>query len=504
MTIGSGRLAGPIRAHVALSLVSLSLATFSLGFVAQAAAAPTASGLGPEVVLAEPRDGFVGSLSVVPENGPAGTPLTVTAEKLPPNQEFQLVWRTVKGSWKVADAEYHGREYQPVAYEIARVRSDQAGRLTAKFVTPEDFGFVHDIVLQQPDRMFTQAGFSIDMTVKITPESGPVGTPITVEVKGIGWRSLFNSWDLLYDNHFTGWMSAVTTSGSATFTIPATGRVGLHILEVLHGELTFPYRNMQQNPEPDRPRWAIPFRVTAGAPVLPTPPGQQAQTTVRNLPPPGALIATPAFSGIEEPVVVRGQGFEPGKIYQLNWTHVVGNRMTGGGWAEGSRVIAQAKADGSGHAEFSFKVPDDLGGAHGLWVDVGGNAKQTGAYWIKATALPVDVGHGPVGTTFRIHLKGVGWTETANIYHLVYDNDYIGYACAFNSQGDVELIMKATGEPGWHFIDLYPGIYKGAETRPNNFRIPQLTYAQDHPGEDLPAFHFAFEVSGEVSAGLDR
>ena len=49
------------------------------------------------------------------------------------------------------------------------------------------------------------------MTVKITPKSGPVGTPITVNVKGIGWRSLFNSWDLLYDNHFTGWMSAVTT-----------------------------------------------------------------------------------------------------------------------------------------------------------------------------------------------------------------------------------------------------------------------------------------------------
>ena len=55
--------------------------------------------------------------------------------------------------------------------------------------------------------------------------------------------------------------------------------------------------------------------------------------------------------------------------------------------------------------------------------------------------------------------------------------------------------MKATGAPGIHYIDLYPGIYKGNETRPNNFRIPQLTYAHDHPGEDLPAFHFAFEVT---------
>jgi hypothetical protein len=321
-----------------------------------------------------------------------------------------------------------------------------------------------------------------------------------VEVKGIGWRSLFNSWDLLYDNHFTGWMSGVTTEGSASFTIPASGKPGVHVLEVLHGELTFPYRNMQQNPEPDRPRWAIPFRVTAGAPVLPPPPTEQAQQVVRNLPTPGALVATPAFSGIDEPVVVRGQGFDPGKTYALNWTHVVGNRMTGQGWEEGSRVIAQATADASGRAEFKFNVPDDLGGVHGLWVEMGGGAKQGGTYWIKSTALPIDVGRGPPGTTFRLHLKGVGWTETANIYHVVYDNDYIGYACAFNSQGDVELIIKATGEPGWHFIDLYPGIYKGAETRPNNFRIPQLTYAQDHPGEDLPAFHYAFEVTGEAAA----
>ncbi len=494
MTNRSGRLADLACALFALSLL----------FTAQSIAAPLASALGSEVALAEPRDGFVGSLNVVPENGPAGTPLTVTAEKLPPNQEFQLVWRTVKGSWKVADAEYQGREYTPVAYEIAKVKSDQAGRLTAKFVTPEDFGFVHDIVLQQPDRMFTQAGFSIDMTVKITPESGPVGTPITVEVKGIGWRQLFNSWDLLYDNHFTGWMSAVTTGGSATFTIPATGRPGVHVLEVLHGELTFPYRNMQQNPEPDRPRWAIPFTVTAGEPQLPLPPVEQAQKTVRRLPPQGALVTTPAFSGIEEPAAVRGEGFEPGKTYKLNWTRIVGNRMTGAGWEEGSSVIAEAKADRAGRAEFHFKVPDDLGGAHGLWVDLGGGAKKTGTYWIKATALPIDVGHGPVNTTFRIHLKGVGWTETANIYHLVYDNGYIGYACAFNSQGDVELIMKATGDPGWHFIDLYPGIYKGAETRPNNFRIPQLTYAADHPGEDLPAFHFAFEVTGGDSAVVGR
>jgi len=41
--------------------------------------------------------------------------------------------------------------------------------------------------------------------------------------------------------------------------------------------------------------------------------------------------------------------------------------------------------------------------------------------------------------------------------------------------------MQATGEPGWRYIDLYPAIYKGKEIRPNNYRLPQLTFADDHP-----------------------
>ena len=49
-------------------------------------------------------------------------------------------------------------------------------------------------------------------------------------------------------------------------------------------------------------------------------------------------------------------------------------------------------------------------------------------------------------------MKGVGWTETANISTVVYDNNYIGYACAFNSQGDVEILLHATGEAGLHFL----------------------------------------------------
>jgi hypothetical protein len=478
-----------------LAAFACGLIVMAFAWVTEAAAAPPAA-FGPKVEVAQARGGYVGALNVAPLHGKAGTPFTVTGSQLPPNQEFDLVWVTVDGSWKLDGPYYKGREYAPVAYRMAKVKSDAQGRVEARFETPDDFGFDHDIVLQQAGRLFTQVGYAVDMTVDVFPKQGPVGTPITVTVKGMGSQLQFNSWHLLYDNAITGWISTVTTRGAATFTIPAAGHVGDHVIEVQHGQFTFPYRNTQQSPNPDRPTFAAMFTVTPGAPVLPPAPDRQAQTSVRVLPPQGELVSTPHFSGVGEPVEVTGAGLEPGKRYTLNWTRVIGNRIDGGGWQDNSIAVGEATAGPDGRIAFRMATPDDLGGTHGLWIEHAG-AKKLGTHLIKTTAFPLSVSRGPAGTTFKIHLKGVGWTETANIMHIVYDNAYVGYSCAFNSQGDIEIFMKATGAPGWHFIDLYPGIYKGTETDLSNYRMPQLTYAADHPGEDLPAVHFAFEVTAD-------
>jgi hypothetical protein len=47
--------------------------------------------------------------------------------------------------WNVSNAEYFGREYHPAAYRIARVKSDNAGRIEATFTAPDDFGFMHSM-----------------------------------------------------------------------------------------------------------------------------------------------------------------------------------------------------------------------------------------------------------------------------------------------------------------------------------------------------------------------
>lgn len=481
------------------------LLALALAFVVSAWSGAHAAGperLGPPVTIGKPAGGYVGRMELSPTSGPAGALVRVALANLPPNEDFELVWGTVKGKWNVADGAYNGRQYAPAAYLVARVRSDARGSISTSFTAPDDFGFGHDVVLQQGARLFTQANFNLEMSMENSPASGPVGTPIEVVVKGVGWRELENSWTLVYDNAFTGWLSSVTTQGTARFTIPATGHEGVHVLSLIHGEFTFPYLNPEQNPRPDRPRFTRTFTITPGPTVLPAPVAEQTQREVKRLAPAGDLAVSPQFGPIGTPVRISASGLPPLREHVVSWTTMVGNRVGGGGFGEDEREIGRVATDAKGDLSYAFDAPDDLGGAHAIIVKSAGGEKR-GAFTIVPSALPLDVAEGPAGTEFRIRLRGVGWTETANIYTVVYDNVYSGYACGFNSQGHVDIVMRATGPEGYRFIDLYPAIYKGNEARPNNFRIPQLTYADDHPGEDLPHFRYVFRVTAQARASGD-
>ncbi len=462
---------------------------------ATAAASATAS------ATATPKVNYVGEMKVTPAAGPIGSDAKATGNGFTPNADIQLLWQDMKGQWNVdkTDGSFKGRSFKEERVPLVTVKTDAKGSFEAPFKVPDGYGFVHTIWAVQDSTVKNQAGFSVKMQVEMTPTSGPPGTPVRVKVTGMGWNNLENSWQLNVDNKYNGWISSVTTHGTANGTFIISGNPGKHIVQLLHGWSFVPYLNNQQSPRPDREMFERDFTITNVAAVMPPSLDAQALPLVRREAPKDdgkPAIWTDVASGpINQPLVLKGLHLPAGPV-EFKWFRVTGNRISGGGWQEKDSTVGNGTVAADGTVTLNFKALDDLGGPHRIEAIAGGKTVASTDYTITPTALPVENASGPAGTVANFHLKGVGWTETANIYMMVYDGAYMGFACGFNSQGDIQIPLPLSGAPGIHFVDLYPGIYKGTDVAgTDNYREPQLTYAEDHPGEKLPAFHFTVNVT---------
>ena len=183
-------------------------------------------------------------------------------------------------------------------------------------------------------------------------------------------------------------------------------------------------------------------------------------------------------------------------MMRLVWETAAGSRVTDAGFTPLENEMGDIKVDADGRIDRTLTIPDDLGGLHGVSLRRGSDLAARAHFVIETSIVDVSPRSGPAGTPVTIHLKGVGWTEYDNIYVATYDNAYMGYACGFNSHGDVVINFTAAGAPGAHLIDLYPGIYQGPPTEPQQlYRLPQLTYADDHPGNKIPAVRVMFEIT---------
>jgi hypothetical protein len=395
---------------------------------------------------------------------------------------------------------FRGKKYAESTLSLGRFTTDATGRLDARFTIPEDYGGVHDVVALVDGKPVGQNGIEVTQSFEMHPASGPVGTPIEIRVKGLGWRTMESTWVVNWDNNLVGFVSAAGTKGSAVARLRAAGPAGQHVVKLLTGYQGQGYLNHEQSPIPHLPRPEFMFETTAGAVAGPA---VYAEPYQRQPVPPvelhladAKLALSPTQGRVGTRAMLRGEGFPAGASLQLVWQTYVGSRVSGEGYGPQDKAIGNVTVGRDGRLDVPVTVPDDLGGLHGLALRDGDKTLARGFFVIETSIVSMSPTSGPVGTPVTIHLKGVGWTEYDNIYVATYDNAYMGYACGFNSQGDVVVNFTATGAPGEHIIDLYPGIYQGPPTEPQLlYRQPQLTYADDHPGNKIPALRFTFKVT---------
>jgi hypothetical protein len=323
---------------------------------------------------------------------------------------------------------------------------------------------------------------------------------VELRVKGLGWRTMESTWVVNWDNNLVGFISAASTKGSAVARFRATGPVGDHVVRVLTGYQGQGYLNYEQSPVAHLPRPQFTFRTTPGrapAPVAYAEPYQRQPVPKTEIFVEDATVTLGATQGpVGSRTTLRAEGFPRNASLQLAWQTYVGSRVSGNGFEPQEKEFGTVTVGNDGRIDTPITVPDDLGGLHGLALRDGSKTLARLFFVIETSIVSISPTSGPVGTPVTIHLKGVGWTEYDNIYIATYDNAYMGYACGFNSQGDVVINFHATGSPGQHIIDLYPGIYQGPSTETQLlYRQPQLTYADDHPGNKIPALRFLFEVT---------
>src|SRR3972149_5826257 len=316
-----------------------------------------------------------------------------------------------------------------------------------------------------------------------------------------------------------GFVPTVTTKGTAVFQLRGAGPVGAHTIQLLQSSSAQPYLNVQQSPVaylwdniPEREfRWTFTATRDDGPPppAIEFPDGSLV-AAVSDAAPRTTKAAVPvalAFSAVFEPprapilsrASLRADRLPPRAEIELIWVSARGTRLSPSGWNLTEKPLQKATTDEGGSLRATIQVPDDLGGWHSIRLVQGERLLAETPYYVERSFVDVSPKRVKSGETFTIQIKGIGWTELDNGFAATYDNAYIGYACGFNSNGDVTMTLVATGGPGTHLIDIYPYMFQGHGKPPWSYQIPQLTALRDHPGlalgYNLPIFRLAIQVT---------
>lgn len=457
---------------------------------------------------AESDNVLTGKLKLDKTEGRIGDEILLTVSELEPNEPLTVVYVDMEGSFELSDDNYSfmGSLYQEVEKKVGEGTADEDGNWSGNITIPEGFGDDHDIIVYQNDTRKAKANFFVETVFSASPESGPIGTEIEIIGEGLSWKMYGSVWHLNYDNAYTGMLTGVSTNGKARGVIRAAGNEGLHTITIESGASGAPYlsrgssaidyintQNFTFEVTDNEPEGELAYvedvpEAASGGIVLPDPDNKD-----------NVQISLSKDMGIVgEKVEMTGTGLPENTEVTFDWHTMVGNRVTPEGFSPDISELGSVSTDENGEFKFVFDVPDDLGGLEHL-IDVKVDEEVYGQTYLRIlpSIVSIEPEEGPPGTPFTVTIKGSGWTEFDNALAVTYDNAYIGYVCGFESQGTVTLPLVASGDVGYHVVDIYPSIYQGKRAIPDMYRKPQLTYQEDHPGTGMPAIRTFFKVTEE-------
>jgi hypothetical protein len=193
------------------------------------------------------------AVTVSPKTGTVGSMITVTGTGFPPNTQVYLGWTSQNATWDVKaipTPQVIGLNSSPLVYKLGSTQSNASGSFSAKITVPSDYGGSHNVqaYAENGTAISPVAAFTLAPSFHVSSTSGPDGSPINIVASGLGTGIYSTSYQLYWDNNYVGYMTGVSTGGTANFTIYASGNAGLHYISVYEGGNGPGYLNVQQAP----------------------------------------------------------------------------------------------------------------------------------------------------------------------------------------------------------------------------------------------------------------
>jgi hypothetical protein len=447
------------------------------------------------------------------DGGYVGDTITFKGRNLEPDQQYEVVWHSVQGSWGVLQAnEVVGQQYQPRRETILTVTAGESGAFDETWTVPEDYGGTHRVELQKEGTTVARNTFDVTPWFELKQTEAPLGEAFTIIGYGLGPEATSNNYQVVWDTGNVGFMTGVMNRGTATAQIRAVGPPGPHTIQVWRNYRGIPY--LQNNTQ-------SPFGPVAG--------GRQSQWTVqvteREDPPETAWVEgmfdespislhypeldedtdatleiAPTCGQPGTAAILTGTDFPPNTEVDLVWYQHYGQGIRGPDVTTRPRegVLPTVTSDDEGRFQLDFEIPLAEGSTRPIAAAIDGRTVAVTGFMVQPSIERFEPRSGPVGTEIEIVLSGIGWTAYENSPFFVYDNKPLGYACGMTDEHKtttVEVAFQASGQPGYHFIDVYPSIFEMQEDEPEVEIKPHLSYLDNHPVRPLPGMHMVFEVT---------
>lgn len=180
-----------------------------------------------------------------------------------------------------------------------------------------------------------------------------------------------------------------------------------------------------------------------------------------------AMVVTPDRGTINAPVKYSGSGLEPNTKYDLVWAtseaawkaDVDPTTANYRGYQANkiNVLMGSVTTDATGAYSYSTKIPADFGGTHEIYVVKDSVGVAKGGYQIDRT-VSISPKSGPVGTPITITYTGLGASLYTAGGSVNYDNKYAGQMMALWTRGMGKAVIRASGKPGDHYIQVADAI----------------------------------------------